>query len=100
MLDTFLLSERIVEMENLNKRTKVKMDAVELRGIFFRCGLKQVDVAREADLCTVIVNRACTNRIISLKSAKSILKVVGYGWDEAIKDQLEFIKRIISWLLR
>ena len=75
-------------MENLNKSTKVKIDAVELRGIFVRCGLKQVDVAREADLCTVIVNRACTNRIISLKSAKSILKVVGYGWDEAIKDQL------------
>ena len=75
-------------MENLNKRTKVKMNAEELRGIFFRKGLKQVDVAREADLCTVIVNRACTNRIISLKSARSILKVVGYGWDEAIKDQL------------
>ena len=59
-----------------------------MRGIFFRKGLKQVDVAREADLCTVIVSRACTNRIISLKSARSILKVVGYGWDEAIKDQL------------
>ena len=88
LLDTFLLSERMVKMENLNKRTKVKMDAVGLRGIFFRCGLKQVDVAREADLCTVIVNRACTNRIISLKSARSILKVIGYGWDEAIKDQV------------
>lgn len=79
-------------MENLNKRTnkrtRVKMDAVGLRGIFFRYGLKQVDVAREADLCTIVVNRACTNRIISMKSAKSILKVVGYGWDEAIKDQL------------
>ena len=75
-------------MENLNKRTKVKMNDEELRGIFFRKGLKQVDVTREADLCTVIVNRACTNRIISLKSARSILKVVGYGWDEAIKDQL------------
>lgn len=75
-------------MENLNKRTRVKMNAEGLRGIFFRKGLKQVDVARKTDLCTIVINRACTNRIISMKSAKSILKAVGCDWDEAIKNQL------------
>lgn len=78
-------------MQNLNKRTKVKMDARLLRDILFGIGLRQIDVAKQTDLCTVIINKACNNRTISLKSAKSILKAVGYGWDEAVKNKLVII---------
>ena len=75
-------------MQKLNKRTKVFMNADMLRRILFIKGLKQVDFARETDLCTVIINRACTNRIISMKSAKKIVNTLGYNWDDALNKEL------------